>query len=251
MIAYVDDAGDEGTRGSGTRWLVFGCAMVADADVTRVRKTAEVAGILVGRGKPKWLHFRDLRHDDRLGAIGFLCDSQPWQGIIIATDTTQVRAESVLRQPSYQYNYAARYVVERVSRRAEELGEEATIYFEERRNFNLLAFRRYIDLLLARRDSRLNPTCISSARIFQMPKGKDPLLCIADGLEHAGFRALEPHRFWGTHEGAYLNAFLPRIWRGPTGEANIHKWGFVLMPTDLWGGQFIREYPWIRDLPRT
>ncbi len=27
--------------------------------------------------------------------------------------------------------------------------------------------------------------------------------------------------------------------------------GFVLMPTNLWGGPFISEYPWIRDLPRT
>ena len=250
MIAYVDDAGDEGTRGSGTRWLVFGCAMVADADVPSARSGAEAAGIVVGRGEPRWLHFRDLQHDDRLGAIDYLC-SQPWLGVIVATDTTRVKEGSALWQPSYQYNYAARYVVERISRRAEELGEEAIIYFEHRRNFDLLAFRRYIDLLLARRDPRLNPACISSARIFQMPKGDDSLLCIADGLEHAGFRALEPHRFWRRHERAYLNAFLPRIWRGPVGEENIHVWGFVLMPTKLWGGLFISEYPWIRDLPRT
>ena len=65
----------------------------------------------------------------------------PWHGVVVASDTTKIIPGSGLSTPRVQYNYAARYVIERISARAAQLQEEATIYFEDRRNFNLVEFR--------------------------------------------------------------------------------------------------------------
>ena len=246
MIAYIDESGDEGTDGKGSRWLVLGCAMVSDAALDTARTTVRLACTLAKRSNAKTLHFKDLSHDDRRGIISVIA-SGPWQGVIVASDTTKIQEGSYLHKPSYQFNYAARYVVERISAMASELQEPATIYFEIRRNFNLSSFRSYIQLLLSQGEPRLNSQWISPQRIHTMEKGVDECLCIADGLANAGYKALEPHRTWGSCEIAYLEEFAPSLWKGPIDHENVYEWGFVLMPTTLFG-MFTREYPWIMDL---
>ncbi len=248
MKAFIDESGDEGTAGKGSRWLVLSCVMVADADVAAVKQQAEAACMMAGRGQRKWLHFKHLNHDDRRGAISMFAGA-PWWGTIVASDTTKLTPTTYLRQPRYQFNYAARYVVERVSKMAEALGEPASVYFEARRNFDLVGFRRYIGKLLSNGEPRLNPEWISPQRIYQMAKGIDETLCIADGLANAAYKALEPHRVWGHYETAYLELFKPMLWKGPTGAENIHEWGFILMPTSLWDS-FVKEYPWVLDLDK-
>ena len=131
--------------------------------------------------------------------------------------------------------------------RASILKEPATIYFEHRRNFDLEAFREYVDLLLHRGEPRLNPEWISPERIHVMAKGVDECLCIADGLAHAAYKALEPHRTWHIFETAYIEGFKPALWKGPPGEENLFEWGFVLMPTSAFDN-FVKEYPWLINL---
>ena len=243
MIAYIDEAGDIGTGGNGTRWFVFGCVMVADANVDEMRTRAHAAEQIVGRD----LHFRDLSHDDRIGVIEFLRDA-PFMGVIVATDTTKTRRDSALAYPPLQHNYAARFVVERISRYAQELGEPATVYFEHRRGFDYSGFDRYITRLINDPDEHwLDSNYLSPGRINRMRKNDDPILGVADGLAYAGFRALEPHRKWKSYETSYLDRFTPSLWRGPASDENIRTWGVVLMPTML-RTEFGQEYPWLESL---
>ena len=247
MIAYIDEAGDEGTGGKGSRWLIIGCAMVADSDVDEVRDTVRRACTLAKRGDPKSLHFRNLNHDDRRGIISIITKG-PWLGTIVASDTTKFLS-GYLATPNHQFNNAALYVVERVSAMASSLNEQATLYFEERRNFNLDQFRQHIQSLLSRGDPRLDPQWISASRISTMKKGIDECLCIADGLANAGYKALEPHRTWRFNETTYLEGFKPSLWKGPPSDEDLYGWGLVLMPTRMFG-DFVSEYPWIRDLAK-
>ena len=102
----------------------------------------------------------------------------------------------------------------------------------------------------ARPAPSVNPRFVDPANIHQMPKGRDEILCTADALAYAAFRALEPHRVWKRHERSYLLALEQKLWRGPPGKENLHKWGLVLRPTDLWDSIFVRDYPWLLDLER-
>ena len=240
MIAYIDESGDEGTDGKGSRWLVLGCAMVSDSALVATRDNVRLASTLVRRDNPKNLHFKDLSHDDRRGAISVITGG-PWHGTIVVSDTTNIQQGSLLHKPIYQFNYAARYVVERVSKMATVLQEPATIYFEIRRNFDLHGFRAYIQRIISMGDPRIDATWISSQRIHTMEKGVDGCLCIADGLANAGYKALEPHRTWGFRETIYLEGFKRSLWKGPPGHENVYEWGFVLMPTPLFD-DFAAEY---------
>jgi hypothetical protein len=103
LIAFIDESGDEGTDGKGSRWLILGCAMVSDASLDLVRNSVNVACALVGRRHSKGLHFKDLSHDDRRGIISEII-SAPWYGTIVASDTTRVLPDSYLKIPTYQFN---------------------------------------------------------------------------------------------------------------------------------------------------
>jgi hypothetical protein len=103
LFAYIDDSGDEGTQGRGSRWLVFGCAMVSDNELAATRQVAQAACAALGGRRPRWIHFKDMSHDDKHGVIEIL-KKGAWEGVIVASDTTQ--AQSMLTKSRYQYNYA-------------------------------------------------------------------------------------------------------------------------------------------------
>ena len=110
MHAYIDESGDEGTAGRGSRWLTFGVVCVADAHVADLEELARTAQTAVGKGKP--IHFNEMTHPDRKGVARLLgIAAAPWVGIIIASDTQKVQPGSHLKHPRYQYNYALRYAL--------------------------------------------------------------------------------------------------------------------------------------------
>lgn len=251
MLAYIDESGDPGTRGHGSRWLVLAAAMIADADELATRAAVEQALKKAHGGRRPILHFTEMSHDDKRGSIELLKQA-PWTGTIVAADTTKVHPDSRLVEPRFQYNYVARYVVERISARATELGEPATIHFECGRHLHLPDFRQYIARLIEQGRPEINPAVVAPDRIHQLAKKDDPLLSLADALAHGAYRALEPHRKWGLYEPAYLDALIPKLSRGPMGaRQSLRRWGLVLMPTALWHSEFVRDYPWLRELPDT
>jgi hypothetical protein len=248
VLAYIDESGDPGTRGHGSRWLVLAAAMMADADKLATRAAVEQALKKAHGGRRSILHFTEMSHDDKRGCIELL-KRAPWTGTIVAADTTKVHSDSRLVEPQFQYNYVARYIVERISARGTELGEPATIYFECGRHLRLSDFQQYIARLIEQGRPEIDPAVVAPGRIHQLAKKDEPLLSVADALAHAAFRALEPHRTWRHYERAYLDALIPKLWHGPMGaRQSLRRWGLVLMPTALWHSEFVRDYPWLREL---
>lgn len=210
-----------------------------------VDRASLILGHRSGRAKRR-IHFRDLPHHDKRGVLHFLANAD-WLGMIVASDTTSILPDSYLKVPGYQYNYALRYVIERLSQSAEEIGEPATIYIDQRRNFDLDRFRSYMTLLRNRRAPRIRWQYVDPRRICTASYAQQPNLVVADGVAHAGFKALEPDEYWDHCELAYLEEVKHKLWRGPAGANRIHDYGFVLMPTPQWG-RFVAEYPWLQAL---
>jgi hypothetical protein len=244
MEAYIDESGDEGTGGRGSRWLVFGCAMASASELPLLASTVDAASAILGhrsgRGRRR-IHFRRLAHHDKRGVLKFLAIAD-WLAIIVASDTTSITPGSYLVRPEYQYNYALRYVIERVSQRAEEIREAASIYIDSRRNFDLQRFRTYMILLKNRGAPRIRWQYVDPGRIYTATHAQRPNLALADGLAHAGFKALEPDEWWGHNELAYLDEVKGRLWRGPAAANRIHDYGFVLMPTPS-GAALLQSIP--------
>ena len=238
MHAYIDESGDPGTYGKGSRWLVFGCVMVAESDVARVDSGVQAVRNRANPQSGKHLHFRDLSHDDKVGALNLIAE-MPWTGIVVASDTTRTQ----VTDPQLFYDFTAVHVVQRVLDYAGELGESANIYFESSGYLHLEEFESLVQITLTRGQAETGAQAIMPYDIQGITKGGAHGLDIADGLAYAVFRALEPNRKWGHFEPAYLNILTPRLWKSPSSNA-LEGWGLTLAPTEL-AGHFREEYPWL------
>jgi len=208
-----------------------------------VQKAANHCGV----GRRGYLHFCDLKHHDKLGVLRVFGEAS-WDAVVVASDTTRLVPGSWLHLPKYQTNYVLRYVVERVSKYAECIGEDVESFvIEESGRFNLGAFIAYMRKLQAKMDPRIIWSRFDPASIVTRRKHEEPLLSIADALAHAGFKALEPDPKWGQCETAYLALAKGRLWRGPAEAASVRRYGFVLMPTSQ-SGAFLKEYPWLEEM---
>jgi hypothetical protein len=172
----------------------------------------------------------------------------PWEAVIVASDTTKLLNESRLDRPKVQTNYALRYVVERLTSYADAVGEDVeAVVLEESGRFSLVDFIGYMRRLQEKRDPLITWSKFDPSVVVTKGKREEPLLSIADGMAHAGFRALEPDKRWGQCETDYLNTVRGHLWKGPTGSQSIARYGFVLMPTSERAG-FQQEYPWLEGM---
>lgn len=242
MRAYIDESGDPGTRGSGSRWLALGCAMLADGEAPAVEAAVRRAREIIGGRSLNNLHFKELQHDDKVGTLNLIAD-ETWTGVVVAFDKSKITPGSRLNAPRSLYNYAARFLVERVADYAERVQEPARVHFERSRVFDLDEFTGYIDRVKREDGANVNLRLISPELMQVIRKGEAPELEIADGVAHAAFRALEPHRKWGHIEPAYLNILLPKLLRsGSNGQ--LVGWGLVILPPGNVNG-LREEYAWI------
>lgn len=234
MNVYIDESGDEGTQGKGSRWLVFGCAIVPSSISAQTEKVVYSA-IDSCRTSKKYVHFAGLDHASKKGILAIL-NSCGWLGIVVASDTTKINPGSHLSKPTVQYNYALRYAIERLTKYAAKLGEPIDeIVIEKRRNFRLADFKQYLNKLKSKKDSFIKWDFIDIQNIKVQVKDQEPKLSLADGLAHAVYKALEPDGWWGHYELAYIELLRERL-------LNL-----TLMPTSI-QRVFIEEYPWLQDI---
>lgn len=243
MWLYVDESGDEGTDGRGSKWLVFGAAagIGSTADLAAL---VAAAGKKISRGGPRLPHFTDMTHRDKIGVLDLYQQGQ-WEALVVASDTSRIRPGSYLRRPNYQYNYALRHLLERASQHAAQAHEQLAVVIESRRNFDLADFQRYIGMLRGRSDPHFDWGAFDEARISVSQKTNEPLLCVADGVAHAMFKALEPDPEWGHYEMAYAERVRPKLWRGPNADTLLDN-GLTLMPISA-EAAFRVQYPWITE----
>ena len=242
MRAYIDESGDPGTRGSGSRWLALGCVMLAEGAAPAVEAAVQRAREIIGGPSLPNLHFKKLHHDDKVGALNLVA-AEDWTGVVVAFDKSKITPGSRLNDPQTLYNYAALFLIERVAEYAEIIQEPARVYFERSRVFDLDEFTGYIDDLRGQDDTNPNLSFISSEQLQVLRKGAAPELEIADGVAHAAFRALEQHRKWGHLEPRYMRIVMPKLLRGKT-HGRIGGNGLVLMPTENLEA-FRDEYSWL------
>lgn len=250
MKAYVDESGDEGTGGNGSRWLVFAC-IIDTSPQGDLSTFVDLAASKIQRNQAvkRLPHFQDLQHRDKKGILDLYAQAS-WDGIAVASDTQQVLPGSGLSKPTVHYNYVLRHVLERASQRARQAGEELTFVLEARRNFDLEAFRRYIALVRAKRQGRhMCWEMVAEERILVALPAQEPNLCVADAVAHAVFKALEPDHEWGDYEMAYAEKVRTHLWRGPGTQPQLLGHGLTFMPISMTAA-FLAQYPWVTDWTR-
>lgn len=248
LTVRVDESGDAGTGGRGTRWLVLAAAAETGAP-GELLSSVEAINVQRGRNADALLHFAQIRSGVAKHAAYIALSQAPFTAIVIASDTRTIRGGRTFGRgnPQFHYRYALRYMLERASQMAWISGRELEFVIEESSHFDLESFQEYVDLLKARSvggDSRMRWDVIASERIRTASKSEDPLLGVADGVAHAYFLALEPDQRSRIVMPAYGDMLQPRLWRGPT-DGPILRSGFTFIPTPE-TEHYLLEFPHVR-----
>ena len=245
----MDESGDPGTGGRGTRWLVLAAAAETGAP-GELLSSIEAINVQRGRSADALLHFAHIRSAAAKHAAYVSLSQAPFTTIVVASDTRTTRGGRTFGRgnPQFHYRYALRYVLERASQMAWNSGRELEFVIEESSHFDLEAFRDYVDLLRTRsvgRDSDMRWDVIASERIRTASKSEDSLLGVADGVAHAYFLALERDQRSRLVMPTYGDMLQPRLWRGPA-DGPILRSGFTFIPSSE-TGRYLLEFPHVRE----
>lgn len=218
---YIDESGDEGfSFGKGSpEWFVISAVVVKKAeDVATVKLVDDVRHRL---NKPSRipLHFRDLKHEQRLLFIDGIAKAS------LKVVSILVHKPSLLEPEKYQERYrlyfnAIRYLFERASwycreyRSAHDGGDgNAEIVFSNRSGMAYDELCEYLHQLQAQTsmfDVRIDWTVIKPGQIMAYSAGRRMGLQIADAVASSFFYAVQPSQY-GFVEDRYARMLKPVI----------------------------------------
>jgi hypothetical protein len=162
--AYIDEAGDEGfhklgQRGQGARdasseWLVLaGVLMFEEQDRERTQAVDRLRVLLNKTQTRSPLHRRHLRndHSKKRRAMNLLAREPLIFSIVALWKPALVDRSEALKRKGYLYNYAARYLIERLSWFAARGGRRLNLFFESRATTSYADLQSYTLVVGARK----------------------------------------------------------------------------------------------------
>ncbi len=245
FVAYIDEAGDEGINklrepSGQSRWLLLGGILVS-AENDRLLPVWRDEGLaLFPKKKTKDLHFRDLKHDQKVALSEFLSKKRMGVCCVCSNKETLLdrgKYEALYGQKGHLYNYLTRFLLERltetVAEEAKRQGQPARlrIVFSRRANTDYHAMQEYLTLMRDGKEVKkpirgINWSVFDPADIRVENHSKWAGLQLADAATSATFSALEKN-FYGHYEPRYALAFAKRFIRR---DKNLLDCGLTLVP---------------------
>lgn len=239
---YIDEAGDEGfktpeTPGRGSsEWLVLAGLIVPEEDDLGLSRCVDSLRTLLKKPPPRPLHFRRLRQHSQKRAAMALLAGEAFMFSAVAIHKPQITS-AYLRQPPHLYNYAARFLAERLSWYADDLGRRLRLFFENRASTSYEDLEGYMQWIqYSDPNCTIRPGCIAS---FQPVSPDLKLAQVADFYASSTFAAFEPDEF-GEPTPDYLTRVSHQLYR--YGQ-DVHGYGLKVFPS-----ADRDRYPWLEQL---
>lgn len=221
-VVYVDESGDEGfsfERGSSEWFVLSGVITHAATDLETV-KLVDVAKSLLKKPVKKPLHFRKLKHEQRLPFVGLIADAK-LKVVNIMVHKKSIREPEMFRERYRLYYYSVRYLLERVSwycrdhKDPDGYGDgSANIVFSNRGGMSYCELRDYLSLLKRTsvvRDVRIDWDVLNPEQVQAFSPGKRMGLQIADAVATSSYYALKQSDY-GYIEDRYIRMLKPIIY---------------------------------------
>lgn len=240
--AYIDESGDEGfvflpgELGS-SRWLVVSALVLRTAKDHQVVEVARQVREKLGKPSKKPLHFRELKHEQRL-PYARMIGQMSARTVSVLVHKPSIQAPEVFQQQAYSlYRYATRLLLERVSwlcrdnHKTDEGDGRVELIFSNRSAMSYDALRIYLERL--RDDPReaaevrvdwnvIDPKLVRAIHHDQLAG-----LQLADAVATSVYKAVNASQY-GETEPRYLELIAPTIYRH---EGNVNGYGLK-----FWGG---------------
>lgn len=232
MLALIDDWGNPVPGRGSTDWFGFSEILLLDSEIDRMRSCHQMACQCLGRRNSSPLHFTDLNLNSKYHITRLLAQENPIISIV-AVHIHDVTS-SQLRQRGWAYRYYGKEMIRVATHFAQDNGENVRVIFHRHEYLEGIE-----DYILNKLQS--NPWYIkkiSSKRIVydklqdmrSIDDEDEPLLGFADCIAHACYHAFNPNPRWRQTNPTCLNILSDCIWRGPSYDENIRRFGVILEP---------------------
>jgi hypothetical protein len=223
---YIDESGDEGfvfnSDGSGSsRWLVLSAVIVRKKNDLSLVRLLEHVRDLLGKAPKKELHFRDLKHEQRVPYIKQIANAQVKAISVLIHKPSLRDPEKFQSEKFLLYRYASRYLLERVSwlcrdkHNPDEGDGRADIIFSNRSIMSYKDLTDYLHMLKTKSDPlsvRIDWNVIDPERVSAVDHSKLAGLQIADAVASSFFYAVNLNRY-GEVEDKYARLLLQNCYR--------------------------------------
>lgn len=253
FVVYIDESGDEGfcfNKGS-SKWFVLSAAIVLkERDLETVKLIDEVRTKLGREGKVA-LHFRNLRHEQRIPFVNKISEANKHiRAISVIIHKPSLMEPETFQEPHRLYFYSVRYLLERVSwlcrdNKKQHKGDgSAKVVFSNRSSMPYEELRDYFRRLRRRTgyfDIRVEWSVIKENQIFAQPARNLMGLQIADAVASSFYFAVEPSQYGHTEE-RYAKILKPVVYHR---YGNYLGYGLKFWP---WGPEkILEEFEWVRE----
>ncbi len=234
FLVYVDESGDEGFQFHkfSSEWFVLsGVITRAHNDLETVRLVDDVRQLL-GKPEKKVLHFRDLKHEQRIPYIDKISNAR-LRIINILVHKPSLKEPEKFRERYRLYFYSVRLLLERVSwfcrdhKTNRDIGDgSAQIVFSSRSGMSYEEMKDYLGILKEdQRNVRVDWSVINKEQIKPFAPGKMLGLQIADAAASSFFYAVNPTRY-GHIEPRYAVMLKPVLYN--------HRGDFIGYGLKVW-----------------
>lgn len=225
FVVYIDEAGDEGfkflenERGS-SRWFVLSATIVRKSNDLQMVRVAKEARALLNKPEKYVLHFRDLKHEQRVPLVR-LIGATPVKTVNILVHKPSIGNPETFQQEAHKlYRYCTRLLLERVSWLCRDFAQDgrcaADLVFSNRSAMSYDDLRSYLNLLLKQSatssDISIHWPAISCENVRAVNHDKLAGLQIADAVASSIFFAVNKTQY-GEVEERYLRTLLPTLYR--------------------------------------
>lgn len=222
FVAYIDESGDEGFAfGKGSSdWFVLSAVVVRKSKDLATVKLVDKVRAQLGRPPNKPLHFRDLKHEQRLPLIAEIAKAD-LRAVTVLVHKPSILEPEKFRERYRLYFYTGRYLFERLSwfcrdhRTSHDAGDGTVqIVFSNRAGTSYDELRRYLEQLEGRsvlRDVRIDWSVLKRDQIIAYTPEKRRGLQIADAVASGFFYAVQPS-IHGFTEDRYARMLKPVVY---------------------------------------
>lgn len=237
FVVYIDESGDEGfsfDRGS-SKWFVLSAVITRKSEDLETVKLIDEAKILLNREpNKKPLHFRDLKHEQKLPLLE-LIKSRNLKIANVLIHKPSLKNAETFKSRYKLYFYSVRYLLERVSwycrdnRLKNDSGDGSTeIIFSNRSGMSYEELRNYIEKLKHNNSTRIYWNSIESKKITAYSPGKRMGLQIADATATSVFKSVEKSNY-GFTEDRYIKMLKPVIYER---NGKYESYGIKIFPNN-------------------
>jgi len=208
MYAYIDESGDEGTGGKGTKWFVITALIASQEEATALGYAYHRIKQRINLGADKPLHWYKLSHPRKKAIIEELANHD-FSICSVLVDTQHQDIVNTSLKGKRLYFYTFRRLVERITWYCDDKGYKVRLYAENKGGISYEELNVYLNYIQSQPDCEIRKGCILGVK----PKSKTQsnLVQLADSVCGAVYNAVEYK--YGVIEDSHLLMLKDKLYR--------------------------------------